>query len=312
MSQLEQALAAGRFVLTAELPAVDGGGLEAVRERLAPLVEWVDAVNATDNTSAHAHASSLAVAIALKQLGAEPIMQLACRDRNRLALQADIVGAALHGVENLCCLTGDDVTAGDEPEARRVFDLDSPQLLAAARALASGRYLSGRPIEPAPRLFLGAVENPAAPPLAYRVERALKKVAAGARFLQLQVCFRRELLEGFLVEAEAQGLAAKAALFPSICLVRSPAALRHMDERVPGIEVPASLVERCERAHDPEEACFELACELADHARALPGVAGLHLISFRRDGSVARLCRRLGILPRRERMESGDRSRVAV
>jgi methylenetetrahydrofolate reductase (NADPH) len=144
------------------------------------------------------------------------------------------------------------------------------------------------------------------------VERALKKVAAGARFLQLQVCFRRELLEGFLVEAEAQGLAAKAALFPSICLVRSPAALRHMDERVPGIEVPASLVERCERAHDPEEACFELACELADHARSLPGVAGLHLISFRRDGSVARLCRRLGILPRRERMESGDRSRVAV
>ncbi len=312
MSLLEQAIAAGRPVVTAELPAVDGGGIQAVRERLAPLAEWVDAVNATDNAAAHAHASSLAVAIALKQLGAEPIMQLACRDRNRLALQADIVGAALHGVENLCLMTGDDVTAGDEPEARRVFDLDSPQLLLAARSIASGRYLSGRPIEPPPRLFLGAVENPGAPPHAYRVERALKKVEAGARFLQLQVCFRRELLEAFLVEAQAQGLAAKAALFPSICLVRWPAGLRYMDEKVPGIEVPASLIERCERAHDPEEACFQLACELADHARSLPGVAGLHLISFRRDGAVERLCRRLGIPPRKERIERGDSSRVAV
>src|SRR5204862_2455525 len=123
-----------------------------------------DATNATDNTSAHAHASPLAVAIALKQLGMEPVMQLTCRDRNRLALEADIAGAALHGIENILCLTGDDVTAGDEPEARRVFDLDSVQLLAAARGIANGRYLSGRPIAPAPHLFLGAVENASAPP----------------------------------------------------------------------------------------------------------------------------------------------------
>ena len=116
-------------------------------------------------------------------------MQLVCRDRNRLALEADIAGAGLHGIENICCLTGDDVTAGDEPEARRVFDLDSIQLLATASALASGTYLSGRKIDPAPRLFLGAVENPGAPPYDYRVDRALKKVRAGARFLQLQVGF---------------------------------------------------------------------------------------------------------------------------
>ncbi|MER3412537.1 MAG: hypothetical protein C4305_09765, partial [Thermoleophilia bacterium] len=175
-----------------------------------------------------------------------------------------------------------------------------------------GRYLSGRPLEPAPHLFLGAVENPGAPPFSYRVERALKKVEAGARFFQLQVCFRRELLERFLVEAEAQGLTAKAALLPSICLVRSPAALRYMDEKVPGIEVPATLIERCERADDPAEACLELAYELADHARSLPGVAGLHLISFRRDGAVGRLCERLGIPPRKERTKSGDGSRVPV
>src|SRR3954454_18767157 len=147
MSRLEQAVDDGRFVVTSELLAVDGGGLDDVRERFAPFEDWVDAVNATDNTAAHAHASAVAVAIALVRLGMEPTLQLVCRDRNRLALQADIVGAALHGVENLCCLTGDDVTAGDEPEARRVFDLDGPQLISVASTLASGRYLSGRPLE---------------------------------------------------------------------------------------------------------------------------------------------------------------------
>jgi len=124
-----------------------GGGLDAVRTRLEQYEPWVDAVNATDNTSAHAHASNVAVAIALKLLGVEPIMQIVCRDKNRLAILSDIVGAALHGVENICCLTGDDVTAGDEPEARRVFDLDGPQAIVTAAAIGRGEYLSGRPIE---------------------------------------------------------------------------------------------------------------------------------------------------------------------
>src|SRR5213080_2953068 len=169
MSRLEEALAAGRFVVTSELLSVDSGGLEAVHERFAPFEDYVDATNATDNTSAHAHASPLAVAIALRQLGMEPVMQLTCRDCNRLALEAEIAGAALHGIENICCLTGDDVTAGDEPEARRVFDLDSIQLIATAKAIPPARHPSGRVIEPAPRLFLGAVENPGAPPLEDRV-----------------------------------------------------------------------------------------------------------------------------------------------
>jgi methylenetetrahydrofolate reductase (NADPH) len=312
VSRLENAVASGRFVVTAELHAVDAGGLDAVRERVEPFEEWVDAVNATDNTAAHAHASSVAVAIALLQLGVEPVMQLVCRDRNRLALEADIAGAALHGVENICCLTGDDVTAGDEPEARRVFDLDSTQLLALGSALARGTYLSGRAIDPAPHLFLGAVENPWAPPADYRVDRALKKVRAGARFLQLQVGFDPQPLERFTAEAVAKGLAARAALIPSICLVGSPRALRFMDESVPGISVPAALIERAERAADPGAECFEIAVELAAHARSLPGVAGLHLISFRRDSGIARLCERLEIPPRAERETSGNPRPVTV
>jgi methylenetetrahydrofolate reductase (NADPH) len=312
MSRLEEALAVGRFVVTAELQTIDAGGVEAVRERLAPYEQYVDAINATDNTAAHAHASPVAVAIALRQLEMEPVLQLVCRDRNRLALEADIAGAALHGIENLCCLTGDDVTAGDEPEARRVFDLDSPQLIALATAMARGTYLSGRPIEPAPHLFVGAVENPGAPPYDYRVDRALTKVHAGARFLQLQVCFERDRLAAFMAEAVAKGLAEKAAILPSICLARSPKGLRFMDEHVPGISVPPDVVERCEAAADPETECFEVACELADHARSLPGVAGLHLISFRREPGIARLCERLGIPTRVEREMSGYRRPVAV
>jgi methylenetetrahydrofolate reductase (NADH) len=312
MSRLEDALAAGRFVVTSELLTVDSGGLDAVRERFAPFEEYVDATNATDNTSAHAHASPLAVAIALRQLGMEPIMQLTCRDRNRLGLEAELAGAALHGIENVLCLTGDDVTAGDEPEARRVFDLDSIQLLALGAAMTRGTYLSGRTIDPAPKLFLGAVENPGAPPYDYRVDRALKKVRAGARFLQLQVSFRPEQLEAFLAEAAETGLSERCSLLPSICLVRSPAALRYIDERVPGIEVPAPLIERCERAADPEAECFELAVELAEQARSLPGVAGLHLISFRREAGIARLCERLRIPPRAERETSGHGRPIAV
>jgi methylenetetrahydrofolate reductase (NADPH) len=313
MPSLESKLTAGRFVVTAELPVIDGGGFPEIQRQLAPMKAWVDAFNATDNTSAHAHAAPLAVAIALKASGVEPIMQLVCRDRNRLALQADIVGGAMHGIENMLCLTGDDVTAGDEPEARRVFDLDGPQLIATACTLAGGHYLSGRVLEPAPRLFVGAVESPATPPLEHRVARATKKAVAGARFLQLQICFQPERLEAFMAEAVATGLAARCALISTICIVRSARSLRFVNEKVPGVEVPAELIARAEAAADQQRECFEIAYELAAHARSLPGVAGLHFISFRKDAGIAKLCQRLGIKPRAERDQPhGDSPAVAV
>jgi methylenetetrahydrofolate reductase (NADPH) len=312
VSRLEQALAAGRFVVTAEMPTIDGGGMDEVRFQLAPMAPYLDACNATDNTAAHAHASPLAIAIALQQCGMEPIMQLVCRDRNRLALEAEIVGATLHGIENVCCLTGDDVTAGDEPETRRVFDLDSPQLLATARGIAAGRYLSGRPIDPPPPLFLGAVENPGAPPFEYRAQRALKKVRAGARFLQLQICFEPGRLAAFAAEAARIGVTERAAILPSITILRSARALRFIDSKVPGITVPEAIIDRVEAASDQQEACFDVAYELAQHAMAQPGVRGLHFISFRKDAGIAALCRRLGIPTHAERVEHGYRSPVPV
>jgi len=300
-------IARGEFVITAEMPVIDGGGMEEVTRQLDFMAAYLDAVNATDNAAAHAHASPLAVSLAIQRYGVEPIMQLVCRDRNRLALEADLVGASLHGIENVCCLTGDDVTAGDEPEARRVFDLDSIQLIALARGLAAGRYLSGRALEPAPPLFIGAVENPGAPPYDYRVRRAMKKALAGAHYLQLQLCFEPERLDAFMHAAVAAGLHERTAIIPSVIIVRGAGALRYIDEHVPGISVPAPVIERCAAADDQLVACEDVAYELAQHAMSLPGVAGLHFISFRRDAGIARLCQRLGIPTREERESVGDR-----
>jgi methylenetetrahydrofolate reductase (NADPH) len=300
---LADKLAAGRFVVTAELPAIDGGGLPELERLVAPMRDWVDAVNATDNTAAHAHASPLAVSIGLVRCGVEPIMQLVTRDRNRLALEADIVGASMHGVRNILCLGGDGVAAGDEPDAKPVYDVNAMGLLSLAQSLAGGHYLSGRRLDPAPVLFTGAVES-VAPPLEDRIERALAKADAGARFLQLQIGFEPQALERFAAAAREAGLDKRVALLPSISLVGGARGLRHMDENVPGIAVPGELIERVEAAPDPSAVCFDLACELAEHAMSVPGVAGLHLISFRKDAGIAELCARLGIKPRAEREES--------
>jgi methylenetetrahydrofolate reductase (NADPH) len=312
MSTLQRKLAAGELVLTGEMPVINGDGIATLERHLESIEPWLDAINATDNPSARAHAAPLAVAIAMRQRGVEPVLQLTCRDRNRLALEADLVGAAMHGIENICALTGDDVTAGDEPAARRVFDLDGPQLIVLARMIGEGTYMSGRKIEPPPGFFVGAVENPGTPPFETRRRRAEKKAKAGAGFLQLQMCFRPELLERFISGVHEAGVTARCAMLPSICLVGSATALRFIDERVPGVEVPAAVIERVERAADGGEECFELGCEQARHALSLPGVAGIHLISFRKDAGIERLCERLEIPPRAEREQRGQSPSLVV
>ncbi len=240
-------------------------------------------------------------------------MQLVCRDRNRLALEADLVGASMHGIENICCLTGDDVTAGDEPEARRVFDLDSAAAaLDRARRSARGRYLSGRAISPAPHFFLGAVENPGAPPLDYRVRRAAKKALAGARLPAAAALLPARAARAL----HARGARDRPHASGSRSSRRSASCARSAGcgsspSSVPGIDVPPETLARVEQATDAEHECFEIAYELASHALAQPGVAGLHFISFRKDAGIAKLCRRLGIPTRIEREANGHSASVA-
>jgi methylenetetrahydrofolate reductase (NADPH) len=279
-------------VFTAEFPTIDGGGMARLisnAERLAP---WFDAVNATDNPAAHAHASNTSVAIAIQARGLEPIMQIACRDKNRLAIQADMMGAALHGIENICLMTGDDVTAGDEPESRRVFDLDSAQAISVAHSLNSGVYLSGRTIKPATNFYIGAVENAAAPPLEYRVQRALKKHRAGAQYLQLQICYHADRLETFC-EGIAQ-IAPALHLLPTIVLLKGARQLHFINDKVPGIDVPTSIIEHVEKSTDQLEAAYQIALEQAQHALAQPRVRGLHIADFRHDDTLVRLMKDLG------------------
>lgn len=289
-----------RPVVTAEFPSIDGGGLAAVERAADALRPYVDAVNATDNPAAHAHASNTSIAIAMSQFGLEPILQVVCRDKNRIAMQSDIMGAALFGIGNVAILTGDDVTAGDEPEARRVFDVDSIQGIKIATGLSEGHYLSGRAIKEPPTLFVGAVENPFAPPLEYRVQRALKKARAGARFLQLQIGYRPERLESFVAGCIEAGVTRTTALLPTVVLTKSAKALSFMDDAVPGISIPADTIARVAGAGDKDaiaEESYLLTLELSRHALSLPGVAGIHITDFRHDGSLARLVEDLQIGP---------------
>ena len=299
MSQFEELITKTKEqVFTAEFPVIDGEGFAKVEKYAKRLKPWFVAVNATDNTAAHAHASNVASAIAMKMHGIEPIMQVVCRDKNRLAIQADIVGASLHGIENICALTGDDVTAGDETEARRVFDLDGPQLIRLATTISRGEYMSGRKIDPAPHLFVGAVENPSAPPFEYRVQRVAKKVAAGARFLQLQISYHPDRLEKFCQGVVAAGLDRHVALLPTIVLIKGSRPLKFMNDKVPGIDVPQDVIDRVDKSADQAEEAYKQTLELSQHALSLPGVRGLHVTDFRHDDTLDRLMTDLGRTPR--------------
>lgn len=296
MSLLEERLRAGARVITVEFPVSVGASPEPVYAGVAALAGRVDAISVTDNSGAHAHASPLAVAALVRAAGGEPIMNLACRDRNRLALQSELLGAALHGIENIVCVTGDDVTQGDEPEARRVFDLDSPQLLSVAVTMQAGTFLSGRSIDPPPRFFLGAVENPTAPPIGHRVERALKKMRAGASFFQLQLVFELEPIAAFLANAVSFGLCERAFILPSICILRSARQLRYMRDHVAGVVVPDAVLAGAESrpSQAQRDYCFELAVSLARSLLELPGVNGLHLIPLGGPELAIELLDRLG------------------
>ncbi|MDE0973829.1 MAG: methylenetetrahydrofolate reductase [Candidatus Nanopelagicales bacterium] len=294
----ELCLSRARPVMTAELRSFDGENLAVVEKELTELTPYIDGINITDNPAAHAHASNTAMAIAVKTLGGNPIMQIVCRDKNRLAIQADLVGAGMFGVENFCALTGDDVTAGDEKEARRVFDLDGPQLVSVMTGISQGSYLSGRKLKSEPHMFIGAVENPTAPPLDYRVDRALKKVDAGAKFIQLQICYQPEKLEHFIRGCVLNGVAERAALLPTVVFTKSARPLGFMDTSVPGISVPKAVIDRVANSEDQAEESYQLVKEQVIYALGLPGVAGIHFSDFRHDGSLQRMLQELGLGPK--------------
>src|SRR2546429_985070 len=231
-SRLERVLRSGRFAVTAELNPPDSADPHAVYERALVLASVCDAINATDASGAHVHMSSVGVCALLTRAGYEPVLQVSCRDRNRIAIQGDLLGAAAMGVQNVLCLTGDGVQAGDQPEAKPVFDLDSITLLKTARILRDkGQFLSGRKLESSPQLFLGAAENPFVPPFDFRPWRLAKKVEAGGGFFFNQIFFFVSRPRPFIAKSCGFGLYERVFLFFCVGALSSSQATEWMSRQ---------------------------------------------------------------------------------
>jgi len=295
--RLERVLRAGAFAVTTELDPPDSADPEDVYRRARVFDGYVDAINATDGSGANCHMSSLAVCALLTRVGYAPVMQISCRDRNRIAIQGDILGGAAMGVCNMLCLTGDGVQAGDHPQARPVFDLDCVTLLEIGRTLRDEHHFqSGRAVTCAPRVFFGAAENPFVPPYEWRPFRLAKKVAAGAQFIQTQYCYDVPRLRHFMRQVTDLGLLDRVFILVGVGPLRSAKAAEWMRAHVPGVHIPDAIVKRMAGAEDPALEGRRLCVELIREIREIRGVSGVHVMAYRQEESVAEVIERSGVL----------------
>ena len=284
MSYLSDQLASGQFVVTAEIAPPKGTNLAPA---LADVKKFagITAVNVTDNQGANMRLSSLALAAKLQQTGTETILQLTCRDRNRMALQSDLLGAAAFGIENLLLLSGDHSKFGDHPDARPVFDLDSVQLLDMTAGLMAGFDMVGQPLNGVPSFFPGAAVNPAAEPFELIFQKVAKKVDSGARFFQTQSIFDRASLERFMSAMTPLNVP----VIAGVLLIRSGKMARFLNDNIPGVQVPESLLERFDRATDPLAEGIAIARETVSWAREL--CQGVHLMTLGHEDKIPAILR---------------------
>ncbi|MFO1436130.1 MAG: methylenetetrahydrofolate reductase [Gammaproteobacteria bacterium] len=288
--RFERVLRAGAFAVTTELAPPDSADPEEVFRRARIFDGYVDAINATDGSGANCHMSSVAVCALLTRVGYAPVMQISCRDKNRIAIQGDILGGAAMGVCNILCLTGDDVSAGDHPQAKPVFDLDSMSLLNMARAMRDERkFQSGRAITHAPRVFLGAAENPFAPPQDFRADRLAKKVAAGAQFIQTQWCYDVPMLRAFMRRVEDLGLIDKVYILVGVGPLASAKSAEWIRKHVPGVHIPDAIVQRLAGAQDQRAEGKRICIDIIQEVREIKGVSGVHVMAYRQEEAVAEI-----------------------
>jgi methylenetetrahydrofolate reductase (NADPH) len=300
-SHLARVLAGGHFAVAAELSPPRGVNLEAIARDARLLKDYADAVNVTDNQAASVRMASIPVCSLLIGHGLEPVAQMTCRDRNRLAIQADLLGAAALGVRNLLCLSGDHGRWGDHPGAKSVYDIDSTHLIRMARNLVENGCLdNGREIKPAPDFFIGAAANPFAPPYEYRPYRLAKKVAAGARFIQTQLIYDVERFRSYMRQVCDLGLHEKVYIMAGVGPFKSARMAAYMATKVAGMQVPEALVERMQatpKAAQPEEG-LHICAEIIEQVRVIPGVAGLHIMAVHWAEAVPEIISRAGLYPR--------------
>jgi methylenetetrahydrofolate reductase (NADPH) len=299
--RLERVLRSGRFAVTAELNPPDSADPEEVYDAALVLSEVCDAINATDGSGAHCHMSSVAICALLTRAGYAPVFQVSCRDRNRIAIQGDVLGAAAMGVSNILCLTGDDVTAGDQPQAKRVFDFDSIQLIRTVKIMRDrGMFLSGRKLTQPPKLFIGGASNPFVQPYDWRPLRLAKKIEAGADFIQSQYCFDIPRFKQFMQQVRDLGLHEKAFYLVGVGPLRSEKAAEFMRTKVPGVHIPDEVVERLRKTpkEKKREEGKKICVEIIQQVREIEGVAGVHVMAYRQEELVAEIIEEAGLLPR--------------
>ncbi len=301
VSQLKQVLESGRFAVTAECGPPKGADPQVVLRKAEQLRGKVDGVNVTDNQTAIVRMSSLAACALVKSSGLDPVLQMVVRDRNRIALQSDILGASALGIRNVLCLSGDHQSFGNQPQAVGVFDLDSMQFLQVVRTMRDkGVILGGEPLSHPPQVFIGAAANPFADPLAFRVVRLAKKIAAGAEFIQTQCIYNFDRFETWLGMARDKGLTEKAYILGGVTPLKSAGMAKYMKSKVAGMDVPDAVVKRMEGVpkEKQREEGLRICVEAIERLKALPGVKGVHIMAIEWEDAVGEIVERAGLLPR--------------
>ena len=295
--RLERVLRRGEFAVTTELNPPDSADPEDVYNRAKVFDGWVDAINAVDASGANCHMSSVGICALLTRMGYAPIMQIACRDKNRIAIQGDVLGGAAMGVANMLCLTGDGVQAGDQPGAKPVFDLDSMSLLETCRIMRdNGKFLSGRKLTTPPQLFLGAAVNPFAPPYDFRPIHLGKKIAAGAQFVQSQYCFDVPMFRTFMQKARDLGHTENVFVLCGVGPLASAKTAKWIRSNVPGIHIPDAIIKRLEGAQDQKAEGKRLCIDIINEVKEIPGVSGIHVMAYRQEEYVAEIVSESGVL----------------
>ncbi len=298
--RFERTLRAGHFVVTSELAPPDSADPAAVYDRAAVFDGYVDAINATDGSGAHCHMGSLAVCALLTRLGYALIQQISCRDKNRIAIQGDILGGAAMGVCNLLCLSGDGVQTGDHPEAKPVFDLDCMSLLEIARTMRDkSTFQSGRKLDDPPHMFLGAAANPFVEPFDWRPLRLAKKIAAGAQFVQTQYCYDVPRLKAYMDKVRELGLDEKVFIIVGVGPLASARSAEWIRSNVPGVYIPDSIINRLKGAQNQKAEGLQLCIDLIQEIREIEGVNGVHIMAYRQEHSVPEIVTRSGVLTSR-------------
>jgi len=298
-TNLEKVLSGGKFAVTAEVGPPKGTDGKVVQAKGLVLKLSTDALNVTDNRMGTVRMSSVAGCVFLKQLGIDPVLQMVCRDRNRIAIQSDMLGAIALGIGNVLCMTGDHQRLGNHPDAKGVFDLDSMQLVQAMKKLRDEKkLLSGDPVSGDVPLYIGVVENPFASPLGYRVERLAKKIEAGADFIQTQAVFDVGRFTEWMKAVVDRGLDKKAHILAGITPIKSIGMARYMRDFVAGMSVPDKLVSRLEGAKDVKAEGVSIVSELIARIREIPGVHGIHVMAVGWEDVVPVIVEQAKLLPR--------------